>query len=617
MAIMPSLMQATFRRFASRRQHLTGRSPSPANTVFHVLSEFWAQGFAILQLCIALVGVARYESPGAIAYAALCTYYVAITLLVFFARRFGVIRQRSFPYFIWVSGTLGAFFFVLISPNFTSVAMFALVNTIVHVISLPQISAKQVRWAGLGTITAAVALLSLAEFGLWFGPIFELRLFAASSSDIASLVRSDAIVLSPESAAALLESFFRSIWIIGFTGNIVHLMWNFHHRIQKNVSSLRTTNQDLAIAQRALQQRLHERTQLLEMTRTIASTQDFSSLLRNALIQLKSVVDYGRATVLLLNEEHMEEISTVGHLASIAPSGLTHKLQDAFGLDSITSMHKPMLLSDPAKYDLTGSHLFVPLIARGKLIGMLAIRHAAPRFYTEHDADLCMAYANQVAGIIASAQLQRAAAGALVVAERNRLARELHDSVSQSLFGIVLGTRTALQQVDASPEAARTALLYSVDLAAAALAEMRALIFTMRPETLEQRGLVVALRQQIDLLQPQQKGDITITLEASEEPDMSMEIKEAFYRIAIEAMQNAIRHAKCSHLQIRLTRTDSAISLEVRDDGQGFDPNKLYSGHLGLKTMHERATDIGGALRIDSGASGSCIVVTLPTPARA
>lgn len=585
--------------------------------MFHALSEFWAQGFAILQLCIALGSVARYESPGAIAYAALCTYYVAITLLVLSARRLGVIRQRSFPYFIWVSGTLGAFFFILISPNFTSVAMFALVNTIVHTISLPQISAKQVRRAGLGTIAAAVALLSLAEWGRWFGPLFELQLFAYGSSEIASLVRRESIVLSPESAAMLLESFFRSIWIIGFTGNIVHLMWIFHHRIQTNVSSLRTTNSELAVAQRTLQQRLYERTQLLEMTRTIASTQDFSSLLRNALIQLKTVVDYGRATVLLLNDEHMEEISTVGHLPDIAPSRLAHRLPDAFGLNSITSMHKPMLLADPAKYDLAGSHLFVPLITRGQFIGMLAIRHAAPGFYTEHDADLCMAYANQVAGIIASAQLQRAAAGALVVAERNRLARELHDSVSQSLFGIVLGTRTALQQVDASPEAARTALLYSVDLAAAALAEMRALIFTMRPETLEQRGLVVALRQQIDLLQPQQKGDIAITLDASEEPDMSMEIKEAFYRIAIEAMQNAIRHAKCSHLQIRLTQTDSAVTLEVRDDGKGFDPNKLYSGHLGLKTMHERATDIGGALRIDSGASGSCIVVTLPTPARA
>lgn len=588
------------------------------HTALRIFGNLWTQVFTALQLLIALLGVVRYGSPGAVAYLFLCSYFVALTWMVFLVRRRMTNNAaRLLTYIVWIGGSIGSFLFVLITPNFLTVSLLLLISTVVHVISLPNIDAPTVRNIGVTTFSAAVLLLIFTEWSIRAGHLFDLQLFRHSSLDFKNFLVSRDIVIQEQAAAVTIESLFHGVWIIGVVGNILHLMWDFHHRILNNVSALRRSNREHATAQRILEQRLHERTQLLEVTRAIASTQGFASLLRSALVQLKTVVDYGRATVLLLNDEHLEEISSVGHLPSISPHGLTQRLQEAFQFDAVTAMREPTILSDPGAHGLDGSHLFVPLVARGKYIGMLTIRHAAAGFYTSHHADLCMAYANQVAGIIAAAQLQKAAAGALVVAERNRLARELHDSVSQSLFGIVLGTRTALQQVDESPDAARTALLYSVDLAAAALAEMRALIFTMRPETLEQRGLVVALRQQIDLLQPQQRNDIEITVDTDHEPDTSIEIKEALYRIAVEAMQNAIRHARCSHLQIALSQTDEAITLHVRDDGQGFNPQQTYSGHLGLKTMHERAAAIGGALHIDSGAHGTCVSVRLPTPARA
>jgi len=611
-------MQLPFLTSAARRPVSTGGHAPLLRKALRTLGSLWTQIFTVLQLLIALLGVFRYGSPGAVAYLFLCTYFTALTWMVYLTRRRAANGDaRLLMYTVWIGGSIGSLSFVLITPHFLTVSLLMIVSTVVHVISLPNIDAPTVRNVGVTTFGVAVLLLLFTEWSIRAGPLFDLQLFQYGSLDFKNFLTSRDIAIQEQKVAVTIESIFHGVWIVSIVGNILHLMWDFHHRILNNVSALRRTNREHATAQRALEQRLHERTQLLEVTRAIASTQDFASLLRSALVQLKTVVDYGRATVLLLNDEHLEEISSVGHLPSISPHGLTQRLQEAFRLDAITAMREPMIFPDPGVHGLDGSHLFVPLVARGKYIGLLTIRHATAGFYTSHHADLCMAYANQVAGIIAAAQLQKAAAGALVVAERNRLARELHDSVSQSLFGIVLGTRTALQQVDESPDAARTALLYSVDLAAAALAEMRALIFTMRPETLEQRGLVVALRQQIDLLQPQQRNDIEITVDTDREPDTSIEVKEALYRIAVEAMQNAIRHARCSRLQIALSQTDEAIMLHVRDDGQGFDPQQTYSGHLGLKTMHERAAAVGGALHIDSGARGTCVSVRLPTPARA
>ncbi len=198
--------------------------------------------------------------------------------------------------------------------------------------------------------------------------------------------------------------------------------------------------------------------------------------------------------------------------------------------------------------------------------------------------------------------------------ERQRLARELHDSVSQALYGISLGVHTALAQLDTDRRKTREALDYALSLAHAGLMEMRALIFELRPESLEREGLVAALTKQAEAVHA--RYEIEVALSVCDEPDVPLSTKEVLYRIAQEALQNAARHARADRIAVRLTREPAALRLEVRDNGVGFDPTAAYPGHLGLRSMYERAERVGGTLDILSApGSETEIRVRVPIPA--
>jgi len=507
---------------------------------------------------------------------------------------------------------------VLFSPMFLSLSLLCIVSTVLHGISLENVHRNEIFIGSIITLASVAGVVAITEYSFFNGVIFDFHLFNPAGADLERLLNAAGAHRLAAQANLIVESAFRVPLLIGFSVYILQMLWRFYIRIESNIARMQRTNADLTTAQHDLQQRLHERTQLLEVSRSVSSTQDFSSLLSNTLTQLKTVVDYGRATVLLVRDDQLEEISSAGHLPNLGMAGLTSVVLGKANLKSLSDLREVILFDSDHFLGIHGSNLIVPLIVRGGLIGLLTIRHDRENFYDRHNADLCLAFANQVAGIIDSAQLQQAATDALINAERSRLARELHDSVSQSLFGIVLGTRTALEQIGPSPEAARTALLYSVDLAASALAEMRALILTMRPETLEKNGLVVALQNQIDLLRPHHPAHIRFVSNAAEtteitEPDVSLDTKEALYRITVEALQNAIRHANCSSVLIRLSHDPQQICVEISDDGRGFDPTIDYAGHLGLKTMRERATALDGTLSIESSADdGTRVLATLP-----
>jgi signal transduction histidine kinase len=191
--------------------------------------------------------------------------------------------------------------------------------------------------------------------------------------------------------------------------------------------------------------------------------------------------------------------------------------------------------------------------------------------------------------------------------ERQRLARELHDSVSQALYGISLGAHTAREALEGSePEQALASLEYVIALTEAGLAEMRALIFELRPEFLEIDGLVAALTKQVAVLRARYK--LTVEADLGEEPDLSLEKKEALYRIAQEALHNIVKHAHASTVALRLTEPGEEVILEVRDNGRGFDPAGPFPGHLGVRSMLERVAKIGGRLAIESApGQGTCI----------
>ncbi len=183
--------------------------------------------------------------------------------------------------------------------------------------------------------------------------------------------------------------------------------------------------------------------------------------------------------------------------------------------------------------------------------------------------------------------------------ERQRLARELHDSVSQALYGISLGAHTAREALESSdPDQSVASLDYVIRLAEAGLAEMRALIFELRPESLETEGLAAALLKQVAVLRTRYK--LTVEADLSEEEALSLERKEGLYRIAQEALHNIVKHAHASTVRLRLASQQREIILEIEDDGRGFDSTKAFPGHLGLASMQERAEQLGGTFALVS-----------------
>ncbi len=187
--------------------------------------------------------------------------------------------------------------------------------------------------------------------------------------------------------------------------------------------------------------------------------------------------------------------------------------------------------------------------------------------------------------------LRRQAAELAAGAERAHLARELHDSVTQALFSIGLVARSVELLLDRDMDAARTRLGQLRDLQREALAEMRALIFELRPIQLEQDGLVGALRSHASALEG--RVGLAVLFETEFDERLPATIEEVVYRIAQEALHNVVKHAAAKEVRLELARVADGVRLIVADDGKGFDPSSVADGHLGLAGMRTRAERIG------------------------
>jgi PAS domain S-box-containing protein len=201
--------------------------------------------------------------------------------------------------------------------------------------------------------------------------------------------------------------------------------------------------------------------------------------------------------------------------------------------------------------------------------------------------------------------------------ERANLARELHDSVTQALFSMGLTTRSLELLLQRDPEAAGAKLAELRDLQRDALAEMRTLIFELRPSSLETDGLIQAIRTHAAAVQGRTGMSIDVAadpdpLEESGQPRAPIEVEEAFYRIAQEALHNVVKHANARHARIHVARDAAGLRMEVTDDGIGFDPEQIPRGHLGVAGMRHRAEQLGGEFSVTSRPrKGSQVRVTI------
>jgi signal transduction histidine kinase len=236
--------------------------------------------------------------------------------------------------------------------------------------------------------------------------------------------------------------------------------------------------------------------------------------------------------------------------------------------------------------------------------------------FTKHDTELLSLFAAHAAIALTNARLYERSRELSVIQERSRLARELHDAVTQKLFSIRAHARAAAVLAAREPvDAARVRAEIDVvgELGAEAHAELRAVIDGLAPPDLQAAGLAESLRRYTELAARAHGTPVTFT--AAELPALKAPVEAALYRVAQEALHNALRHAGSAGILVTLSRTARRVVLEVADDGHGFVPGLAPAG-LGLASMRERATAAGGSLTIRSGDSGTVVRMTVPATSR-
>jgi signal transduction histidine kinase len=257
------------------------------------------------------------------------------------------------------------------------------------------------------------------------------------------------------------------------------------------------------------------------------------------------------------------------------------------------------------------SFLAVPLLYLGQLVGVLLLAHEEPRAYSARDLAFAELLGGQIAVAMENARLHERTREGAAAEERARLARELHDSVSQSLFSLTLALQAAREHLTDNLPLVEQALQLADELARGAQAEMRMLLFELRSTALQQEGLAAALEQQAEVLRQRTGLEVAVQVEGSVR--LSAEQEEALYRIAQEALANVVKHAHAQQATVRLRLDTTGPLLEINDDGRGFAWHEHLRGSYGLRTMRERAEQLGGTMEIDTQpGGGTCVRVRLP-----
>lgn len=398
-------------------------------------------------------------------------------------------------------------------------------------------------------------------------------------------------------------------------------------------------------AEKHLQDRIDTRTReqatLLEISHTLASTLELQPGL--ILDQLREIIDYTQAALFGLTDSTLTTLAVRSGPGPVGETNGLKKLKEMVPfqvrvdgpeiLATLFNGHQPLrianisssnpesdflrsLLTGEAAFLLKGacSWMWVPLAVQGQVIGGLGISHNKKNHFTTHHASLALSMADQVAITMVNAELYEQARALAALQERQRLARNLHDAVNQSLFSAGLIAEVLPRLWERNPDEARKSLEDLRRLTRGAMAEMRELLAELRPSVLTDSSLGDLLRQLANAFTG--RTNITVTVNSTGEHILPPLIQVAFYRICQEALNNIAKHAEASHVEIDmqyetgksqeagtvqttapikyagfpLVAIVTSVKMSIRDDGLGFDLGKTVTpGHYGLGMMRERA----------------------------
>ena len=314
--------------------------------------------------------------------------------------------------------------------------------------------------------------------------------------------------------------------------------------------------------------------------------------------------------------------------AEFVVDGMSEAQQHAIGplprrhgmLAALLNQAKPERLTDiradprfegyPAAHPQMSHFLGVPVRDGDQVLGIIFAADKVPDAeFTERDEEILSLFAAHAAIALTNARLYERSRELSVLKERSRLAAELHDAVSQKLFSIRAHARAAAVLADRDPGRAGAEIEAITTLGAQAHAELRAVIDGLTPPDLDAAGLSDSLRRYTELAG--RAYGIPVVYKAADLPPLGARVDAAFYRVAQEALHNALRHASAASVRVSLLRTGGKATLEVSDDGHGF-PSGTPSGGLGLASMRGRAAAVGGTLNVRSNGSGTLVRMSVP-----
>ena len=383
----------------------------------------------------------------------------------------------------------------------------------------------------------------------------------------------------------------------------------------------------------SLEQRVHERTQALrrravqletsaQISREITSILEIDELLTRVVDLIRDVFGYYHVRIFLVNDDGSNLVLRV--TSAQAEPRVRHMPLGPGSLNGEAAQANQALLvndvSRDARYladeDLpdTRAELVVPLRVGEEVVGTLDVQSREVDAFTPEDVLVIQSLGDQLAIAIENARLYRQARQVAVMEERQRLARDLHDSVTQALYSMTLltegGRRLAHAGVLENAEAFFADLW---EISRQSLKEMRLMVHELRPPALEQEGLVGAVQARLDAVEG--RAGVETRLLVDGECELPPQMEEALYRIALEALNNALKHAAATAITVRIDTGSDRVQLEVTDNGRGFDPHQAAGkGGIGLATMRERAEQLGGRLEIETApGAGTRIRVTLET----
>lgn len=376
-----------------------------------------------------------------------------------------------------------------------------------------------------------------------------------------------------------------------------------------------------------LEQRVADRTRELEtlydVSTAASQARDSSALLTTLLERSLAALKSSHGLILLLEEPPASD-----SLRLVASQGLSADWLQGLSATPLNfalfseALHQrtPLLIPDlqaearaPGFMHQVGplTLLLAPLLAEGQVLGLMGLAREAQRGFDLDEVALLVSIVGQVGAAVYTDRLRQLAQMTRVLEERQRLARDLHDSVTQSLYGLATLAEAGKMRLESGDVPSSAHLLTRIgQTARQVIREMRLFLHQLRPPALEQVGLLGAL--ELRLAAVEGRSDVRASLQADESLHFTPKVEAALYHIAQEALNNALKHSAASVVMVRLARLGAGMSLEVSDNGCGFEPGRVDGGGMGLDNLRSRAAEIGARLEIQSGpGQGTQIKVIL------